>query len=381
MAEQQVAVGDGRLAAAAAVAGRAGIGAGALRATRSAPARSTQAIEPPPAEPREVDHRHRSEAGALHGRERSIRRRPPTPVAVSSGRRDQARLGGGAAHVEREQVSRPAAAHQPGRATPAAGPDTDRRAGMALAAVAASRRRWSSSGAAASRRARASRSSRARYGATSAPRRRDRGRQVRSNSTRARHPTRERRHAGQRGASRARAPLVAASRKLNSSHTATASTRAASSAATRPSISSSASGGRPRRRRRCARRARTGAGAAPGSAAVLEEVVEVGGAERRSSSTSRKPRVVIRRRARPSPRASRWSRWSWRATEGNLGGRHGKRRIAARARAARRRRGPGRGRHLGDADAAAVSSTRATSVNVPPMSTPIRRSNYPAITL
>ncbi len=48
-AEHDVRVGDRRLVAAAAVAGRAGHGAGAAGPTRKAPASSIQAIEPPPA--------------------------------------------------------------------------------------------------------------------------------------------------------------------------------------------------------------------------------------------------------------------------------------------------------------------------------------------
>ena len=50
VAEQEVAVGDRGLAAAAPVAHRAGLGAGALGADPQRAARSTQAIEPPPAD-------------------------------------------------------------------------------------------------------------------------------------------------------------------------------------------------------------------------------------------------------------------------------------------------------------------------------------------
>ena len=48
-AEHEVRVGDGRLGAAAAVAGRPGLGARAQRADAQRPPESTQAIEPPPA--------------------------------------------------------------------------------------------------------------------------------------------------------------------------------------------------------------------------------------------------------------------------------------------------------------------------------------------
>ena len=120
IAEQQVAVGDGRLGAAAAVARRARASAPALLGpTRSAPARSTQAIEPPPA-----DTSARSITGTRIGWPvPCIQRLPLEPPPTSySGRglvlavADQAGLGGGAAHVEGEQVAAAGLArHQRGR--------------------------------------------------------------------------------------------------------------------------------------------------------------------------------------------------------------------------------------------------------------------------
>src|SRR5262249_53729714 len=50
VAEQKVAVGDGRLGASARVACRAGCAPALCGPTRRAPARSTQAIDPPPAD-------------------------------------------------------------------------------------------------------------------------------------------------------------------------------------------------------------------------------------------------------------------------------------------------------------------------------------------
>ena len=98
-AEHHIGVGDGRLGAAAAIADRAGIGAGALRADLE----RADVVDPGDraaagADLDHVDHRqhHRMAAGiaadVIAGRQRRL--------AVA----DQARLGGGAAHVERDDV-------------------------------------------------------------------------------------------------------------------------------------------------------------------------------------------------------------------------------------------------------------------------------------
>ena len=108
VAEQQVAVGDGGLGAAAAVADRARIGAGALRPD----AQRAGAIDPGDraaagGDLGQVDHRHADRmAGAVH---------PAVAAGAAAdlvlGRRlvlavaDQARLGGGAAHVEGEEIA------------------------------------------------------------------------------------------------------------------------------------------------------------------------------------------------------------------------------------------------------------------------------------
>ena len=108
IAEQQVAVRHRRLGAAAAVADRPRLGAGALRAD----AQAAGAIHPGDRAAAgrhlgQVDHRHADRmAGAVHpaiaagaAADLVLGRRLVLPVA------DQAGLGGGAAHVERQQVA------------------------------------------------------------------------------------------------------------------------------------------------------------------------------------------------------------------------------------------------------------------------------------
>ena len=98
-AEHDVGVGDGRLGAAAAVADRAGIGAGALRPDLE----RADLVDPGDAAAAgadldHVDHRqhHRMAAGVAA----DVIARRHRRLAVA----DQARLGGGAAHVERDHV-------------------------------------------------------------------------------------------------------------------------------------------------------------------------------------------------------------------------------------------------------------------------------------
>ena len=140
VAEQQVAVGDGRLGAAAAVADGARLGARAL----GPDAQGAGAVHPGDGAAAgrdlgEIDHRHADRvAGAVH---------PAVAAGAAAdlvlGRRlvlavaDQARLGGGAAHVEGEQVARPICrATRAAATTPAAGPDSTAIAGMATASAA-----------------------------------------------------------------------------------------------------------------------------------------------------------------------------------------------------------------------------------------------------
>ncbi len=116
IAEHQVGVGHGGLATAAAVTGGARHGAGALRADMQDAAG--------------VDPGDRAAAGAEAGDVEAVQRKAMAADAAATHQRwlavdDQADIGAGAAHVERDQVVR---AEQPRRvtlpATPPAGPDS-----------------------------------------------------------------------------------------------------------------------------------------------------------------------------------------------------------------------------------------------------------------
>ena len=126
VAEHQVGVGHGRLGAALAVAGRPGLGAGAVRPDLERPRPSIRAMLPPPAPISII-----SITGTLTGRplpflKRYLRSTSNCGAISGSPSLDQAGLGGGAAHVEREQaraVDQPAVVRRRERARGRAGLD------------------------------------------------------------------------------------------------------------------------------------------------------------------------------------------------------------------------------------------------------------------